>query len=103
MRGHVGTGKKIRAVAPQIHGFVAESRERGEAAQHADENQGARFSREDAARLDQLRKKADGQTTDEIYRQRAVGKVYAARPVLNEAGYSVTEGRSDEAADARQK
>src|SRR5438067_10896940 len=74
MRGNVGSGQKILAVAPKINCLVAERRKGCEAAEHADEHQSARFGGEDAARLGKMRKKSDRQTTDQIHRERAARK-----------------------------
>jgi hypothetical protein len=44
MSGHVRTGEKSLAVAPQIHGFVAEGRERGKCEKKPIARQPMRFT-----------------------------------------------------------
>ena len=54
MSGDIDRREKALAFTPKIYRFVAESRERRETAQDADENQRARFSRKETARLSKL-------------------------------------------------
>jgi hypothetical protein len=54
MRRDVPHSQRVLAVAPKVHGFVAKGRESCEPAEDADEDKGARFRGEDAARLSQL-------------------------------------------------
>src|ERR1043166_5283503 len=103
MRGDIDRGEQGLAFAPHIYGFVSECRESRKATEHADENQRARLSREEAARLRQLRKQTDRETTDEIHGERAVRKIDAATEVLDEAADGITEHGTNESADACQK
>ena len=54
MGRNIDSGEQTFAFAPKIYRFVAESRERREAAEYADEDERARFSRKETARLSKL-------------------------------------------------
>src|SRR6185369_13427324 len=75
MRRNIQRRERTVTFAPEIDGFVTEGREGRKPAEHPDENQCASFGCKDATRLSQVGKKADGQTTDEVYGQRAVGEL----------------------------
>ncbi len=103
MCAHIHDGGKIFAIAQKVHGLVAERGERCEPAQYADEDQRTRLGGEYAARVGQLREKADYQTSNQVDSQRAEWKDRALRPLLDIAAEQITKDRADESACAHQK
>src|SRR5690349_15990541 len=103
MRGHVSRSQQAFTFPPQIYSFVAECRKSGEASQHTNENQRARFGGEDAARLSQLRKETNSKTAQQVDRQSAIRKVNTATQTLHEATDGIAEDGSDKTTHTCQK
>src|SRR5262245_11883195 len=96
----VDQGEEALRVAPKVHRFVAESGERGESAENADEHEGPRFRRESASTFRQLREQADHEAAEKIDRERPHREVIALAPCLNQPAQDVAENRAEKATDA---
>jgi len=89
-------------IAQQIHRIVAKRGEGGEAAENAEENQRPRLRRERAARLGKLGEQTDHETTDQVDRQRAVGKINALAGGLRPRAEQIAGDRSQRAAEGNE-
>ena len=96
---NVCQSQRALAVSPKVHGLVAKGRESREAAEDADKHKGARFGGKDTSRFSQLGKKTDDEAADEIYGERAVGKVYAAAQLLDISRARLEKSRANETTD----